>query len=80
MSKAKHLLETLDVLLQTNEEYVQVVRNERGQFVDEEGNVYKEEDLVNVDEKKKKSLPPWLMKKGDKKDAMGSMKKKGGKK
>ena len=74
MSKAQGLLEMLDALLSTNEQLIEVFRNAQGQFVDEEGNVYDDEDLVPFDERgkmkmKSKHMPPWMMKgKGKGKD------------
>ena len=74
MSKAQELLNTLDVLLSTNEQLVEVFRNAQGQFVDEEGNVYDDEDLVPFDERgKMKKMPPWMMK-GKGKEKKGMMK------
>ncbi len=76
MSKAQELLDVLDGLLSTNEQFIEVFRNAQGQFVDEEGNVYDDEDLVPFDErgsKKSKHMPPWMMKgkgKGKDKDMM----------
>lgn len=82
MSKAQNLLEMLDSLFSTNEELVEVYRNAYGQFVDEEGNVYDDEDLVPFDERgKMKKMPPWMMMKGKGKGKMTPkemmMKKKG---